>query len=235
MSPALACNSLNSPSYAGRFGLTSTPITLAFGKRPCSSSSRLASSSEVSPPVPVMFPPGRLRLVTRPLLTGSAAIVKTIGMVLVAAFAASAETGPPPATRTSTGRRTSSAASADDRDRRCCCLGRPCCRSIGDNDGHLPPNEIGCQRGELIVSIVRKSVFDLRVPALDVLGLLQALPERGQQLWVLIGRSAAEKSDHRHRRLLRARRARPRRRAAEQRDERAPLHVWMAPAWQEKM
>jgi hypothetical protein len=36
--------------------------------------------------------------------------------------------------------------------------------------------------------------------------------------------------------LLRPRRERPRgRRAAEQRDELAPLHVWMAPAWQEKM
>src|SRR5262249_4024576 len=35
-------------------------------------------------------------------------------------------------------------------------------------------------------------------------------------------------------RLLRARRERPRRRrAAEQRDELAPFHVWMAPAWQE--
>ena len=37
----------------------------------------------------------------------------------------------------------------------------------------------------------------------------------------------------RHRRLLRSRRERPRRRAAEQRDEVATLHVWMAPAWQE--
>ena len=36
-------------------------------------------------------------------------------------------------------------------------------------------------------------------------------------------------------RLLRARGERPCRRAAEQRDERAALHVWMAPAWQEKM
>src|SRR5215469_12321399 len=27
----------------------------------------------------------------------------------------------------------------------------------------------------------------------------------------------------------------PRRRAAEQRDELTPFHVWMAPAWQEKM
>jgi hypothetical protein len=36
--------------------------------------------------------------------------------------------------------------------------------------------------------------------------------------------------------LLRARRERPRhRRAAEQRDEVAAFHVWMAPAWQEKM
>jgi hypothetical protein len=42
--------------------------------------------------------------------------------------------------------------------------------------------------------------------------------------------------DHRHRRLLRARRERPRdRRAADKRDELAALHVWMAPAWQEKM
>src|SRR5262245_60461111 len=45
----------------------------------------------------------------------------------------------------------------------------------------------------------------------------------------------AEHPDHRHRRLLRARRERPRRGdAAEQRDERAAAaHVWMAPAWQE--
>jgi hypothetical protein len=35
--------------------------------------------------------------------------------------------------------------------------------------------------------------------------------------------------------LLRPRRERPRRRAAKQRDERTPFHVWMAPAWQEKM
>ena len=39
-----------------------------------------------------------------------------------------------------------------------------------------------------------------------------------------------------HHRLLRARRERPRDGcAAEQRDELAPSHVWMAPAWQEKM
>jgi hypothetical protein len=49
-------------------------------------------------------------------------------------------------------------------------------------------------------------------------------------------RRAAEEPDHRHRRVLRLRHERPRRRCtAEQRDELAALHVWMAPAWQEKM
>ena len=39
---------------------------------------------------PVTLPPGRLRLATRPSWTGSLPISKTIGMVVVAAFAASA-------------------------------------------------------------------------------------------------------------------------------------------------
>jgi enoyl-CoA hydratase/carnithine racemase len=39
-----------------------------------------------------------------------------------------------------------------------------------------------------------------------------------------LGRAVADESDDRHRRLLRARRERPRRRAAEQRYEGAPVH-----------
>src|SRR5262249_10301341 len=39
---------------------------------------------------PVTLPPGRFRLATKPSLIGSSPIVKTIGMVVVAAFAASA-------------------------------------------------------------------------------------------------------------------------------------------------
>src|SRR5262249_43891725 len=38
------------------------------------------------------------------------------------------------------------------------------------------------------------------------------------------GRHTADKADYRHRRLLRVRRERPRSRAAEQRDELAPVH-----------
>jgi len=39
---------------------------------------------------PVMLPPGRFRLATTPNSTGSLPIEKTIGIVVVAAFAASA-------------------------------------------------------------------------------------------------------------------------------------------------
>ena len=39
---------------------------------------------------PVMLPPGRVRLATRPSLTGSSPTAKTIGIVVVAALAARA-------------------------------------------------------------------------------------------------------------------------------------------------
>jgi len=40
---------------------------------------------------PVALPPGRLRLATRPLMTGSLPVTNTIGTVVVAALAASVE------------------------------------------------------------------------------------------------------------------------------------------------
>src|SRR5262245_49760472 len=66
--------------------------------------------------------------------------------------------------------------------------------------------------------------FDRHVPAFDVADFAQAHTERGDELCVALGCSAAQKPDHRHLRLLRARRERPRGRAPEQRDEVAPLH-----------
>src|SRR6516165_10825377 len=61
----------------------------------------------------------------------------------------------------------------------------------------------------------------------------KCLEPQGKRRW---GRHSKE-SDPRHlARLLRARRERPRCcRTAEKCDELAPVHVWMAPAWQEKM
>src|SRR5262245_25657459 len=50
--------------------------------------------------MPVTLAPGRLRLATKPNLTGSLPIAMTIGMVAVAAFAASGVWTPPAATRT---------------------------------------------------------------------------------------------------------------------------------------
>src|SRR5262249_47092905 len=72
--------------------------------------------------------------------------------------------------------------------------------------------------------ILRPAVFDSHVLALDKAGFAQALTECAQTAREHVRRFAAKISDRRHRRLLRARRERPCRRAAEQRDERAPFH-----------
>jgi hypothetical protein len=56
----------------------------------CNSSSRFGPSSVFKLVAPVRLPPGRLRLATRLNSTGSLPIEKTIGIVVVAAFAASA-------------------------------------------------------------------------------------------------------------------------------------------------
>jgi len=45
--------------------------------------------------MPVTLPPGRLRLATRPNVTGSPALTKTIGIADVAVFAARPEWIPP--------------------------------------------------------------------------------------------------------------------------------------------
>jgi hypothetical protein len=69
--------------------------------------------------------------------------------------------------------------------------------------------------------------------------LLQPLQERrdaGLSFRIVRGQVHKHADPTRPLALLRPRRERPRdRRAAEQRDELAALHVWMAPAWQEKM
>ena len=54
------------------------------------SPSCFAASSTEMKLTPVTLPPGRLRLATRPTLTGSPPVAKTIGTVVVAALAASA-------------------------------------------------------------------------------------------------------------------------------------------------
>ena len=60
------------------------------GTSSCSNSSRFGATSTFNWVMPVTLPPGRLRLATRSSGTGSLPISKTIGMVVVAAFAAMA-------------------------------------------------------------------------------------------------------------------------------------------------
>src|SRR5260221_658623 len=63
-------------------------MTVAVGTNSCSSSSCFGPSSTFTEVTPVILPPGRLRLATSPSWTGSSAIWKTIGIVVVAAKAA---------------------------------------------------------------------------------------------------------------------------------------------------
>ncbi len=75
---------------------------------------------------------------------------------------------------------------------------------------HLTAYQIGCEVGQSVVLILRPAILDHNILALDVAGFANALPECGQITCTISKRRAAEKSDHRHRRLLRPRRKRPR-------------------------
>src|SRR5215831_7659132 len=79
----------------GKPGLMSTPIRATPGTRSRSNPSRFGSIRLVNRVTPVTLPPGRLKLSTKPALTGSPPIPTTIGIVVVAAFAASPEGSPP--------------------------------------------------------------------------------------------------------------------------------------------
>ena len=83
-----------------------------------SSSSLLVFSSGDKLAFPVTLPPGCARLVTRPVPTGSTELVITMGMVLLAPFAADG-VAPPEVTITSTFSRTRSAASSGSRSDFC--------------------------------------------------------------------------------------------------------------------
>ena len=67
-----------------------SPTRASLGTASLSISSLLVFSSGDKLESPVTLPPGRARLATRPAPTGSAELVITIGMVVVALFAANA-------------------------------------------------------------------------------------------------------------------------------------------------
>src|SRR5580704_13115488 len=113
-----------------------------------------------------------------------------------------------------------------DRDRTGCPLRGQCRLTAIDrgNNSHLTANEFGRQFRHPIVLAIRPTIFDRHVPALDMAGFVEALAERAQQVRMYVWRRAVEEPDHRHRRLLRARRERPCRRAAEKANEFTSFH-----------
>ena len=94
------------------------PTRASLGSASLSTSGLLLFSSLVRLENPVTLPPGRARLATRPAPTGSGTFVITMGMVVVALFAANAG-GVDVATIISTLRRTKSAASSGRRSSFC--------------------------------------------------------------------------------------------------------------------
>src|SRR5262249_27147087 len=95
-------------------------------------------------------------------------------------------------------------------------------------------DELGYELGEAFAASLRPAVFDRDRASFDPAEFAQPLHKSSGQLALRGRRSRAQESDGRQLpRRLRAHRERPCGRAAEQRDELAALHVWMAPAWQE--
>ena len=114
----------------GRAGLRHrrrSPTRASLGIASLSISSLLVFSSGDKLESPVTLPPGRARLVTKPAPTGSAGFVITMGMVVVAFFAANAD-GVSGTIIRSTLRRTNSAASSGNRS------GFLLCKPILDGD-----------------------------------------------------------------------------------------------------
>jgi hypothetical protein len=98
----------------------------------------------------------------------------------------------------------------NDGDRCGCRLGNCCRRAIRDDHGHLSADQIGRQCYQAIALIVGPAVFDRDGLAFDIASFLQAVTKPPQTLREPVRRLAVEKSDYRHRRLLRARDERPR-------------------------
>src|SRR5262249_42427488 len=93
-------------------------------------------------------------------------------------------------------------------------------------DIDLEPDELGGDLGEAFAASLRPAILDRDVAAFDPADFVQPLHQGGDRLADHRRRGPAKEPDSwQLRRLLRARRERPgSRRAAEQRDERAPSH-----------
>ena len=83
------------------------------------------------------------------------------------------------------------------------------------NDHHPTADQVRRQFGHAVISIFRPAVFDRNVLSFYKADFVKIFAEGGQIEHRGVERAKPEKPDHWHRWLLRTRRARPRRRAAE--------------------
>jgi hypothetical protein len=93
---------------------------------------------------------------------------------------------------------------------------------VSNDQQDLATNQIGRQRRQSIILLFRPAVFDHQIPALDVACFAQPPVEGSDPLREWPRGHGAQEADHRHRRLLRPRRQRPRSRASKKSDELAP-------------
>src|SRR5262249_17992842 len=114
----------------------------------------------------------------------------------------------------------------DDGNRAGRSLGRErCCRAArcGD-DGHLALHKLGHQCRHAIELILSPTICDYNIAAIDETAFAEAVTNCRGEMGACMGGAVMEKANYWHRRLLRTRRERPRRCAAEQRDECAAVH-----------
>ena len=142
---AAACTSGNSNATFGLSGLAKIANRRRPGTTSRNSSTRLPAESVCWIDIPVRLPPGRARLATRPVPTGSPDTANTIGITALARFIA-IESLLEVVTMTSTLRRTNSAAISATRS------GRPCAQrcSIATVRSSLQPSSRRrCRKAEV--------------------------------------------------------------------------------------
>jgi hypothetical protein len=100
----------------------------------------------------------------------------------------------------------------------------------GCNHGDPEPDQIFRECRYSLVLVFCPAVFNLDVAPFHVTQFAQSLAKSFDLVGSAGKTLVVEKSDHRHFRLLRARRQRPRSRPADERYERAPPHS--IPRWQ---
>src|SRR5215510_16008218 len=104
-----------------------------------------------------------------------------------------------------------------------------------DNDVDLYSNQLRGKPGKSIELLFRRTELEEKILAFNITGFAQCFTQlRPKGLDVCIAYEERTNSIG-LRLLLRARCERPCCRAADTQDELAAFHVWMAPAWQEKM